>query len=400
MRRAGGGLSVGMLCSRFALPLLCLIAFVPVALPGAESIQRLWLSHRSPSPERVVINWQSSGEGESLVEHGPTEQLGRVQKAPATSQGRLHHEEITVEAGAPRWFYRVRTGGETSALASFKPLPARGDLRVVVVGDWGYSKATDFSALLAEDAHWVMTAGDNVASLHEKGAEGLEAFGALVDRLPQLFRSTLFMPVLGNHDRELTPRGPKPPAHAVYDVEATAYREFFALPGQEWCWQFDIPAFDVRFVALDLNHTQDHGTTWQTCHAWDAESAQFRWYHDLMSTPATRPGFVFTIMNEKQTALQGKMKGLWHEQFSRGSALITGFGYFAERAELKGGLPYFNTCLKGDGTPYKDPASKFFAREDNYLLLTFKQGAASMTVQFKNLRGVVLDSHIIQRRAP
>lgn len=345
-----------------------------------------------------MVNWQSAGEGEGVVEHGPTPELGQMVKAPG--QGRLHHAEITVRPGAPRWYYRVRTREESSPVASFKPLPVAGELRIVVVGDWGYSQAADLSALQAEDPHWVMTAGDNVASLHGKGAEGVQAFAALVDRQPELFRSTLFMPVLGNHDREVTPRGPKPPAHAVYDVEATAYRDFFALPGAEWHWTFDIPAFDLRFVALDLNHTQDHGTTWQTCHAWDAESAQFRWYQELMSAPATRRGFVFTVMNEKQTALQGKMKGLWHEQFARGSALITGFGYFAERAELKGGLPYFNTCLKGDGAPYKDPGSKFFAREHNYLLLTFQQGAPAMTARLKNLQGAVLDTHVIQRRAP
>jgi hypothetical protein len=107
---------------------------------------------------------------------------------------------------------------------------------------------------------------------------------------------------------------------------------------------------------------------------------------------------VLSLINEKQSSLAGATKGLWHRQFIRGSALISGFGYFAERAELDGGLPYFNTCLKGDGDVYKDPRSKFLAREDNYLLLTFKRGGDTMTVQFKNLKGDVLDTRVISKR--
>jgi hypothetical protein len=72
---------------------------------------------------------------------------------------------------------------------------------------------------------------------------------------------------IGNHDKEIRPRGSKPPEEPVYDINATAFRRFFELPGDEWKWHFDIPDFDVRFVALDLNHISDFGTTWQACHS-------------------------------------------------------------------------------------------------------------------------------------
>ncbi len=39
----------------------------------------------------------------------------------------------------------------------------------------------------------------------------------------------------------------------VYDVGATAFRNFFALPGKEWCWTLDVPTFGVRFIAPDLD---------------------------------------------------------------------------------------------------------------------------------------------------
>ena len=113
----------------------------------------------------------------------------------------------------------------------------------------------------------------------------------------------------------------------------------------------------------------------------------------------SRAPYVFAIINEKQSNVKGLTKGVWHELFRKGSALVSGFGYFAERAELDGGLPYFNTCLKGDGAKYKDAQSKFFASEDNYLLLTFIRGSDTMKVEMKNLRGEVMDARVITKRS-
>ncbi len=362
----------------------------------ASPIERLWLTHASNDPSKIVINWETKEPGESVVEYG-TSADALLKRVAIEEKVMLHHVEIPLEQRDVIYHYRVRSGEDVSAVAAFKGYPTQ-ELRVAIVGDWGFALAKDLGALAKEDVHLLMTVGDNVPSLHEKGKEGTKAYNALVDANRALFRTTPFMPILGNHDREITSRGPgpKPPPQAVYDVEATAYREFFALPGDEWKWHFDIPEFDVRFIATDLNHIQDYGTNWQTCHAWHPDSPQFQWFAETMA--AVKSGFVFTLMNEKQGQLAGLTKGAWHEHFRKGSALVTGFGYFADRAELKGGLPYFNTCLKGDGAKYKDPQSQFFAQQDNYLLLTFTAGSPTMTVQFKNLRCEVLDTTTIAKR--
>jgi hypothetical protein len=367
-----------------------MIRFLPLLLATtafAAPIERIWLTHVTNDPSKIVINWETDAPADSVVEFGTNEKLGlRVTTAEKVT---LHHVEIPLEQRDLVYHYRVSSGDHASSIATFKGYPSK-DLRIAIVGDWGYAPGKDVRAIIKDDVHLLLTVGDNVASLHEKGKEGTKAFSALIDANRELFRSTPFMPILGNHDREITGRGPKPPAHAVYDVEATAYREFFALPGDEWKWHFDFDDFGLRLIALDLNHIQDFGTTWQTCHAWQPNSPQFKWFAETMAT--TKSGFVLTLMNEKQTQVQGLTKGAWHELFRKGSALITGFGYFADRAELTGGLPYFNTCLKGDGDLYKDPQSQFHAREDNYLLLTLTAGAPTMKLQFKNLRGEVLDT--------
>ena len=371
---------------------LLLIALASLTVTAAP-IQRLWLTHATTDPAKIVIIWETETPANSIVEYGNDSSLGK--KVSSDEKVTLHHVEIPLEQRDAVYSYRVRSGDDTSAIASFKGHPTK-DLRIAIVGDWGYAADKDLSAIVKDDVHLLLTVGDNVPSLHEKGKEGTKAFSALIDAHRELFRTTPFMPILGNHDREVTGRGPKPPPLPVYDVNATAYREFFALPGDEWKWHFDIPGFDVRLIALDLNHIQDFGTTWQTCHAWQPDSEQFKWYADTMA--ATTSGFVFTLMNEKQTQLFGLTKGAWHDHFRKGSALITGFGYFADRAELTGGLPYLNTCLKGDGDLYKDPQSKFHAREDNYLLLYLSAGSPTMKIQFKNLRGEVLDTTEIATR--
>lgn len=366
------------------------------ALGLAGPIETIWLTHATNRPETIVVNWETEAPGDSVVEYGTSKELGKTARSdkPAT----LHHVEIPLAQRGVDYYYRVRSGDDVSGVSHFKGTPEGkpGDeLRIAIVGDWG-GGGKDVSAIVADDVHLLITAGDNVANLHEKGKQGIKAYSGLINHYRDLFRTTPFMPILGNHDRELTPRYPKPPDHAVYDIDATAYREFFELPGDEWKWYFDIPEFDVRFIALDLNHISDFGSTWQTCHAWQPDSAQFKWYAETMAS--TSSAFVFTLMNEKQSAVNGLAKGAWHEHFRHGSALVSGFGYFADRAELAGGLPYFNTCLKGDGTLYLDPKSQFHSQEDNYLLLTFQAGNPVMTVQFKNLRGDVLDMKGISRR--
>lgn len=369
------------------------LALVAFASFSQAQVERVWLAHQSNDPSRIVVNWETEKPAPSVVNYGLSAEYDRVGTAEGLAT--RHHVEIAIPEKDVVWHYSVGSGEHTTRDATFKGYPVE-ELRVAIVGDWGYAPGRDLSALKKDDVHLFISAGDNVPSLHEKGKEGVKAFSAFIDSEPELFRSTPFMPILGNHDKEVKPRGPKPPPDPVYEVDATAYREFFALPGDEWKWHFDIPEFDVRFIATDIQHISDIGSTWQTCHAIDAQSEQFVWFRDLMGR--STQGFVVSLMNEKQSSLAGATKGIWHEQFRKGSALVTGFGYFAERAELDGGLPYFNTCLKGDGSPYKDAKAQFFKSEDNYLLLTFKKGEPTMTVQFKNLRGEVMDTRVIEKR--
>jgi hypothetical protein len=376
------------------LPVLLLVLLSFVCTTSAQ-VERIWLTHKSATPSHLVVSWETKQPGDSIVEFGTSERYGETVKLSGSRT--LHHVEIPLKQTDVIYHYRVKTGEQVSARATFKGYPTK-ELRVALVADWGFAKP-DLTALKNDDVHLLLTAGDNVPSLHQFCGVGVanctKAFSALIDTQPELFRTTPFLPALGNHDREIRPRGPKPPMDNVYDTNAIAYRTFFELPGDEWKWTFDVPGFDARFIALDLNHIQDIGNTWQTCHALAEGSEQLRWYEDTIA--ATKAGHVITIYNERNATIRAQVKGKWGQLIQKGSLAITGFGYFAERAEVDG-FSYYNTALKGNGDKYPDPKSAFLASEHSYILLTFKKDTGELTVALKALDGRVLEQKVLKKR--
>ena len=354
----------------------------------AHDIERIWLTHQTSDPGKITVNWETDAPGDSMVELGTTPALGeRYQHQEVVT---LHHVEAPLPKKDVTYYYRVSSGVSVSAVQRFQGYPSD-ELRVVVVADTGYTKQPWGQAVQREHPHLLLTAGDNVPALHTGQAvpkESTAAFSRLVDRWPELYRTTPWLPALGNHDRELRPRGPKPPSEPVYDIEATAFRMFFALPDAGWRWHFDVPEFGVRFVALDFSHLRDQGTTWQTCHSPRREGEQFVWYRELLA--ASRQPFLITLNNEQNSHVRGMEGGAWWRLITRGSLLISGFGYFAERAEVDG-FTCYNTSVNGTGTRYPDPKSVALKSEDNYLLLTFRRNPATLQVELKNLNGAVLD---------
>lgn len=362
-----------------------LLGLLP-AIAAATPLERIWLTHRSDTPTHIVVNWETPTTSPSVVEFGTTAALGESAKGP---DGRIHHVEIPLRPGTGRMHYRVRSGEETSATHTFKTYPAD-EVRIAVIADTGYAKASWGEAIRRADPHLLVSAGDHVPALHQgKPVDPLDttAFSALVARYPDLFASTPWLPLLGNHDRELRPRGPKPPTDAVYDIEARGFLNFFARPEDGWTWRFDLPELGVRLLALDLSHTSDHGTTWQSCHDFLPGSSQFAWFREQME--ASPQPFLIPLYNEKHSVVRGFAGGAYGRLLARSSLVVTGFGYFAERAEV-GETTFYNTSVSGTGTPYKDPSSVFLGSQDNYLLLSISPGR--LKAQLRSLPdGTVLD---------
>jgi hypothetical protein len=395
-RIVSGDVKVGMKGCKMRILGLAAWLILTACSSACGEITRIWLTHRTTDPGRIVVNWETAEPGNSVVHYGLSrDSMETVAIEQAVT---LHHVEIPIPERDRVYHYRVSTGGQSSATATFKAYPSD-TLRVAVVANW--QGQPDLDAIVKDDVHVLMTAGDNIDCLHRRCGVGVidctKPYADLIDRYPELFRSTPFMPVLGNHDREIRPRGPQPPAEPVYDIQATAFRKFFALPGDGWKWYFDVPEFDVRFVALDLNHISDMGTTWQTCQPLDKDSAQYRWYDRLMSGP--KPPLVVTLYNERNASVRSQAGGSWGSMLRRGTIAITGFGYYAERAEVDG-FTCYNTSLGGKGHTYPDPKSQFLASENNYILMTFARKPLKMTVEIKSLDGRVLDSKEFEAKDP
>jgi hypothetical protein len=366
---------------------VCAGAWAEQPLPKA-----VWLTYARNEPTHVTVSWVTERPEPSAVRYGADEACGA--RAEAGAPATLHHVEVPLPA-AGDFYYRLETAGGVTEPVRFAGLPAD-ELRVAMVADWGFAGA-DVSAIVKDDLHLLVTGGDHVPALHGPGLAGeaaktnLAAHLRLLSANPQLFRRVPLMPVLGNHDREMRPRGDvKTLKEPVYDVDATAYRMLFPLPDKGWCWRFALPAFDVRFVGLDLNHVQDQGTFHQTCHDYREGSEQLAWYTGVMEGAA--PRFTITLNNEKSSVVRGLAKGEWARLMRRGTLTATGFGYFAERAEADG-YPWFNTSLNGKGDVYRDPLSKFLASENTYLLFRIKKGAPKVRVEIRRLAdGAVLDA--------
>jgi hypothetical protein len=371
------------------------LAVLTLALgtPHANAeIERVWLTHSQSDPSTICVNWQTDEPGESIVHFGDDRSCPKSTRTDEATT--LHHVNVAFSGGGDSFFYKVQTGADSSDVFSVSRYVGA-ELRIAVVADW--QGRPDLARLIQDRPHLLVIAGDQVTDLHGKCGVGVrdcvKPFAELVDKYRELFRSVPVMPVLGNHDREIRPRGKTPPAEACYDIEATAWRAFYPTPGDGWKWRFDIPEYSVRLIALDLQHTSDLGTTWQTGHDFRAGSPQLNWYRDEMSRADGQ--YVITVHNERNATMRGYEKGEWHRLFSAGSATVSGFGYFAERAVVEN-FPYFNTAL-GTGAKYADPQSKFFASEPSYLLLTWKRNASEGIAELKSLTGTVLDRSAVSR---
>jgi len=345
-------------------------------------IKRIWLTHRTNEPSHIVLSWYSYEAGNSEVCY----RVGNEKECRIiiNEQKKLHHVEIPLTEKDVVYNYKVITGKEESKTYSFKGYPSSGKiLRIAIVGNWGFAENPDLTQLLKDNPHLLMTLGDNIKNLHEHcGEENNSA--------PTLFQTIPFMPILGNHDKQIRPRGEKYPILPVYDINANSFRKFFELPDSEWKWYFNIPDFSIGFIALDLNHISDFGTTWQTCHDFHIGSEQMKWYNEILKKNTNKN--TITLHNAKNQQMREIENGEWKRLFQMGTSVVTGYGYFSERANVRG-FPYFNTSLKA-GDQYPDKFSEFLEVTGGYILM--KISKETIGIEMKSLQGELLDCYILK----
>src|SRR5688572_33349836 len=117
---------VSFVASSIAFALL-----LPALAPA--QVERIWLTHRSNDPSKIVVNWTTKTPGDSKVRFGLTKDYGQEVHVPGKTT--LHHVEIPLPKKDVVYHYSVSTGEQTSLDATFKTYPTD-VLRVAVVANW------------------------------------------------------------------------------------------------------------------------------------------------------------------------------------------------------------------------------------------------------------------------
>ena len=109
----------------------------PVLAADAKStasprVERIWLTHQSPDNSKIVVSWETTVPGDSVVEFGTSPQLGATVSVAGSRT--LHHVEIPLASKDVVYHYRVRSGAQVSPVHTFKGYPTR-TLRIAVVAN-------------------------------------------------------------------------------------------------------------------------------------------------------------------------------------------------------------------------------------------------------------------------
>lgn len=372
------------------------LAIVLAGVAGAAwGIDCIWLTHRTDTQERTVINWHTAGEGAGVVRWGESEACERVAKEEGGGEEGIHFAEIPTPGYGKRYWYRIECGGRKSRTWSFETAPAD-EVRVAVVGNLGFCPRKEWETVRADKPHMIMTAGDNVGQVHGRRKGDLRNVGPflrLMRSSPETFATLPFMPVLGNHDKEVGPRsfGRKPyRSKDVYDVDATAFLSVYRLPEKGWRWSFRFPQCGVAFLAVDAQHLSDLGTTLQSCHDMGAGDEQYGWYTNRVAE--LEGNFRVTVFNASVRGFTRCAGGIWGKAVKGTELGVTGFGYYGEQVVLGDGMTFFNTSManpNGATYPYsrkEGGETKFLEACPNYLLLTFAGGRGEVRAELKDAR--------------
>jgi hypothetical protein len=165
-------------------------------------VERIWMTHQSADNNQIVVSWETTQPGDSTVEFGTSPELG--QSVQVAGSRTLHHVEIPIPQRDVVYHYRVKSGGQTSEINTFKGYPSK-LLRIAVVANIRADAKLNFDAIRKDDPHLLLSSGDTAMQYQfatEADKEATKSHSTAIDTQADLFRSTPFMVSLGNLDRK------------------------------------------------------------------------------------------------------------------------------------------------------------------------------------------------------
>ncbi|MDO3695325.1 fibronectin type III domain-containing protein [Wenyingzhuangia sp. chi5] len=243
-------------------------------------------------PTSIKIMWETSVDGESVVEWGSTKKLGKKTKGNSFKvnfeASRLH--EVTVKGlkDFTTYYYRVKTGKLYSDIFQFKTPPISGkeaSFNLIAMSDMQYDSSqpdkfrevvndgiitylkNEFDGALPDNLALVMIPGDLVKS----GAIYDQWHSQFFKPSEELFAEVPVYPVLGNHENN-----------------SLFYFKYFSLPengdpafAEHW-WYKDYG--NVRIIGLDSN---DH---------YRKVSEQYSWLKNVLNKTADNEHIDFVFV--------------------------------------------------------------------------------------------------------
>ena len=178
-----------------------------LTLNVSAKVERLWMTHQSPDNAKIVLSWETTHPGDSIVEFGTSPQLGETVKIDGRRT--LHHVEIPIPQKDVVYHYRVKSGDQVSPIHSCKRYPSK-VLRIAVFANVRADAKVNFDAIRKDDPHLLLSAGDTAMQYQfatQADKEATKSHSTAIDTQADLFRSTPLMVSLGNLDRKIRPNG-------------------------------------------------------------------------------------------------------------------------------------------------------------------------------------------------
>jgi len=85
-----------------SLALATLISLIAMQSASAQ-ITRIWQTHRTNDPSKMVVNWTTKQPGDSVVRYGKTDQYGYEVRIDGNTS--LHHVEIPLSQNDTTYHY-------------------------------------------------------------------------------------------------------------------------------------------------------------------------------------------------------------------------------------------------------------------------------------------------------
>ena len=265
------------------------------------------------------------------------------------------------------------------------PVITTGTVRFAVIGDYGKDNAGELSVsnlVKSWNPDFIITLGDN--NYPDGSASTIENtigkyYGDYIyhDKAPYTSSATVnrFFPSLGNHD--------------WYTAKASAYLNYFSLPGNERYYDYVIGP--VHFFAVDSDPNEPDGIT--------ATSVQANWLKTKLANSKSKWKVVY--FHHPPYGSGGHHGGTpsmqWPFKAWGASIVLSGHEHSYERLQVDG-LTYFVNGLGGAG-PYAFAATPVAGSQVRY---SAELGAQlveatdkSISFKFYNIKGVLIDTHTI-----